>query len=267
MSFLVIVGMGIFFWSSWSFAAPMPASEGKAVSEQALHRWVSSSGVSVLTGDYGTGEDTTITQISQAFTYKGQTGEIGLSIPYLFRTGNGVTAGETTRARGGTIPEDANGLGDIQLKGKHYWLEEGDVRPGIDLAGRIKFPTASENDGLGSGRFDVGFGPELYKHIGSLIVFGDLALVLRDRPSNSTIESTRLDCAVGVGYPLTGRLTAYASAEGGTKSSSNSDAPLELVLSGVYKVTDSMSGNAFLLSGLSDGSPDFGVGVGITIQF
>ncbi|MBI3317797.1 MAG: transporter [Candidatus Omnitrophica bacterium] len=229
--------------------------------------WVSDSGVSVSTGDYGTGEDTTVTQLSQTFKRRGQTGEVGLVIPYLFRDGGGVTAGETARAGGGAIPEEASGVGDLQLKGKYDWIEETDSRPGVDLGGRIKFPTASDDKGLGTGRFDVGFGPEFLKRFGSLITFGDLQLVFRDRPSGSTIKSTRLDYSVGVGYPLTERFTGYASLEGGTKSSSGSEVPLELVFSGGYKATDRLRVNGFLLAGLTDGSPDFGGGTSVTVSF
>lgn len=242
-----------------AFLLPRPAWAGP---------FRSTSGVSVTTGDYGTGEDTTITELHETFVVRGEPGEIGVKIPYLFRDGSGVTAGESRRARSGTtIPEDADGLGDVQLLGKYFWLEEADSRPAVDLAGRVKFPTADDDEGLGTGRFDVGFGPELLKRFGQLITFADFELVLRDKPDNSTIKSTRFDYSVGLGYPLTERFTGYVSLDGGTPSNSGADAPLELVLSAVYKATETTHLNGFLLAGLTEGSPDFGAGAGVTFYF
>ena len=250
-SVLVLWLGGALLFSSQAFAGPLR----------------SSSGVSVSMGDYGTAEDTTITELYQSFVFQGRRGEIGVTLPYLFRNGNGVTAGESSRVRSSAIPEDANGLGDVQAAGKYFWLEETDSRPALDLGARVKFPTASEDKGLGTGRFDVGFGPKLLKHFGSLITFADFELLLRDKPSGSTIRSTRFDYAVGIGYPLTPRLTAYGSLEGGTPSSSGAEAPLEVVLSAVYKATETIHLNGFVLAGLTDGSPDFGAGTGVTFYF
>ena len=248
----VLVAGGVFF-------LPRPSLAGQISS---------TSGVSVTAGDYGTGEDTTITQIYETVTAQGQVGEIGVTLPYLFRNGNGVTVGESRRARPGTtVPQNADGLGDIKLKGKYFWLKEEDSQPGVDLAGWVKFPTAEEDDGLGTGRFDVGFGPELLKHFGSLITFADLGLVLRDKPDGSTIKSTRFDYSVGAGYPLAERFTGYVSLDGGTPTNSGADAPLDLVLSVVYKATEAVGLNGFVLAGLTDGSPDFGAGTSVTFRF
>lgn len=238
-----------------------------AVDAQAAGNWISSSEVSVTQGDYGTGDDTTITQLSETIKYRGTTGELGVVVPYLFRRGGAVTPGESRRARNQTIPSNADGIGDVQLKGKYFWIQETDTQPSVDLAGRIKFPTASESDGLGTGRFDVGFGPELLKWFGSFFLLGDVELVLRDKPDNSTIKSTRVDYSVGGGYSWTDRLTTTLTLDGGTQTNSGTDAPLELVLSGVYKMTESVSATTFVLGGLTDGSPDFGAGVGITVRF
>ncbi len=256
VAILLAVGM-----SSGVFAAQ------ESVAKPSAGAWVSGSGVSVTSGKYGTAQTTTLTQLSETLKYQGSTGEVGVVVPYLIRRGGGVTAGETTRARGTTIPNNASGLGDIRLKGKYYWLEEVDWRPAVDVAGWVKFPTASASDGLGTGRFDVGFGPDLVKRFGSLITFADLQAVLRDRPSGSTIKSTRFDYSVGVGYPLTSRFTGYVSLDGGTKSSTNSKAPLEVVFSGTYKMMKNLGLNGFISAGLSKGSPDVGAGAAITIRF
>lgn len=248
----VALAVGMFGWG---------APDGWAES------WSATSGVAVMVGDYGTSETTTITQLSETIKYQTETGELGLTIPYLFRDGNSTIPGESRRARAGAIPEDADGFGDLRLKGLHEWLPETEGRPSVDWTGFVKFPTASEEDGLGTGRFDVGTGPALTKHFGSLITFGGLDLVLRDRPSHSTLKAVRLDYSIGVGHPVTDRLTGYASLEGGTPSSSGADSPHEIVFSGVYQLTDTASMDGYVLAGLTDGSPDYGAGAGVKLRF
>lgn len=238
------------------------------VPESRAGQFISSSSVAVVRGDFGTNEDTTITQLAETLKYRrADLGEVGLTVPYLFRDGGGVTPGEGARARSQAIPDEANGVGDLQLKGKYYWLDESDSRPSIDLTGRLKVPTASEDEGLGTGGMDVGMGTELVKRFGSLISLGDLELVLRDRPGGSTLHPVRVNYAVGVGYPITTRFTPYLFLDGSTPSRSGAEAPLELMLYGVYTVTQTVSMNGFLLTGLTDGSPDFGAGTGVTLKF
>lgn len=237
------------------------AAEGRAAS------WVSTSGVSATSGDYGTGQDTTVTQLYETAKLEGEKGELGLMVPYLFRRGSGVTPGESGRARNRAIPEDADGFGDVQLLGKLFWLEETGSRPAVDWGGRVKFPTASEEDGLGTGRFDFGVGPEVLKHFGSLMTFADLELVLRDKPDDSTLKPVRLDYSIGTGYPFTEKLTGYISLDGGTPTNSGADAPLEVVLSAVCKATEAVRIGGFVLAGLTDGSPDIGGGAEVSIHF
>src|SRR5438046_4136258 len=80
--------------------------------------WISGSGIAVATGDYGTGVNTTITELYDSVKYRAEKGEVGITVPYLFRNGNGVVPGESRRVRG-TIPNNAQGFGDVQLKGKY----------------------------------------------------------------------------------------------------------------------------------------------------
>lgn len=240
--------------------------DATAVEPDGVGPWRATSAVSVTHGDYGTGTDTTVTELSETVKYQGSRGEVGVTVPYLFREGGGVTAGESRRARE-TIPSDAEGLWDVQVIGRSYWVEEAGARPAIDLKGRVKVPTADEDEGLGTGRPDVGIGPEVWKHLGNLLTFGTLELVARDTPDGSPIRSTRLDYTAGLGYPLTERFTAYASLEGGTKSSAGADPALAAVLSGAYKMASWVGMNGYLLVGLTDGSPDVGGGVDVTLRF
>lgn len=228
--------------------------------------WSSTTGVGVSTGDYGGSDDTTITQVYETVRYQMERGDVGLTLPYLFRDGGGTTPGESRVAGSAAIPQEADGLGDVKLRGRYYAVEEAESRPGLDWTGFVKFPTASDDKGLGTGRFDAGLGPELTRHFGSLIGLASMELVLRDRPDNSTLKAVRLDYSIGAGYPVTDRWTAYLSLDGGTPSSSGADAPLELVASSVCRISESVRLEGYLLGGLTDGSPDFGAGAAVRVE-
>lgn len=263
--------LGLLGLSVWLvMALSVPGNLFAAPASEKTDAWNVSSGASVVTGKYGTGQRTTVTTLSDTVKYKGTAGELGVTVPYLIRSGNGVTAGETSKAEGQTqtIPSHAQGLGDVQVKGTFYLIPEGNVRPGVDLAGRIKFPTASADKGLGTGRFDVGLGPELFKRLTArLVSFANLEVVFRDKPSGSTIKSVRLDGSAGVGYDFTKRFTGYASLATGTPSSSGTNSPVEVVVSGVYHMTKTISVQGFALAGLNNASPDVGAGASVTFKF
>lgn len=234
--------------------------------EDRVSRFSLNTQLSTFTGDYGGEEDTTVSYITETLKYThSRVGELSVSVPYVFREGNGVTAGETVAVT--TIPEDADGIGDVLVKGRYYLVPETQTMPGIDLTGRVKFPTADENEGLGTGRYDAGGGVGLTKRFGKVLALADTEVIWRDRRPNSSLKRTRWDYAAGLGYPFTPKLSGYVFYEGSTKPSPNSEAPSELVYAVVYKVKESFSVNGYVLQGLSDGSPDVGGSVGATWYF
>ncbi|MFO0701836.1 MAG: hypothetical protein U0236_21690 [Nitrospira sp.] len=59
------------------------------------------------------------------------------------------------------------GIGDVILRGRYYIVEEQDYVPRIAVVtARFKFPTATASQGLGTGKFDHGYGIEMSKLIG-----------------------------------------------------------------------------------------------------
>ena len=79
-------------------------------------------------------------------------------------SGKNRTCGTTGRLPGQKVT--TSGLGDIILKGRYYVIEEGDYMPLVAVTGRMKMPTASADQGLGTGAFDYGAGLELSKMLG-----------------------------------------------------------------------------------------------------
>lgn len=227
---------------------------------------------SIFTGDYGdlNGKSTTVGYLTETVKYIGEEGEVSLSLPYVIRNGGGVTAGENVATSTRTIPKRADGIGDTVLKGKYYWLEETDWRPIVDLIAKVKFPTANDDRGLGTGKYDFGLGTSFLKRFGKVIGLFDADLVLRQRPTDSSIKRARGDYSLGAGYLFTSKMSGYLFLDGSTKTSKTqktSDSPLELILAGTYKHSKDLSFNGYALKGFTNGSPEFGGSLGVTKYF
>lgn len=230
--------------------------------------------VSAFTGDFGdlSGKSTTTGYFTETIKYiDSNLGEIGVSIPYVYRNGGGVTAGENVVATTvHTIPKHADGIGDVLLKGRYYLIDEGDYLPAVDLTAKVKFPTASHDRGLGTGEFDFGVGTSLLKCYGDFIGLLDMGIVVRERPNGSTLKPFRVDYSLGIGYSFTSKIAGYFFIEGSSKTTRTQrakDAPLELVAAGTYKYKKDLSFNGYGLMGLTNGSPEFGASAGVTKYF
>lgn len=88
-----------------------------------------------------------------------------------------------------------SGLGDVIIKGRYYIVEERDAMPLMALTARVKFPTANEQLGLGTGALDYGFGVELSKMFGeSWIGFLDAGYNIIGDPESLLSKSALVRC-------------------------------------------------------------------------
>lgn len=153
--------------------------------------WRVSGTVNYSSGSYGADSKTNIVYAPLTIRRIFRDGDVSLTIPFISISGTGavrVVGGVPTRtgsvarataapagggARRGKAPGDSpltssttdSGLGDIILRGRYYLIEESTILPLVALTGRIKFPTADADRGLGTGEFDEGVGVELTKRL------------------------------------------------------------------------------------------------------
>jgi len=224
-------------------------------------------------GDFGTSDTTRSFFVPVALKYLGDRFDVGLTVPFIYLETQeriAVVEGVPSVVRKDRQRDvSASGLGDIVLKGRWFALEDrgpDTYVPGLAPFGKIKFPTADEDRSLGTGEADYGLGLEFDKALRGFFLFGDLGYTfigdppgqdLRDRPSASLGAGVRLSDT----YTLAGLLDWRRALLAGR------DDPLELV--GILTVrlspTMALRPNAFV--GLTDGSPDFGVGIELSYKF
>lgn len=159
------------------------------------------------------------------------------------------------------------GLGDIILKGRYYVVEEGDFLPLIAVTGRMKLPTASASQGLGTGAFDYGFGVEMSKMLGEKwIAFLDGGYNIIGDPDGLTLQNQHW-YDVGAGYYVTRDLLAsvyyeeYRAITPGFVNARDVFFAMNYTASAAWR----FSGGVTL--GLSDGAPDFALTIGTSYRF
>jgi hypothetical protein len=206
------------------------------------------------TGDFGTPTRSNLYYLAPTLGYVAPQYDVSVTIPYLSLTNK--TAGVSTTE---------TGIGDIILRGGRVLVPEGEK--GLSLYGSlaVKLPTADENKGLGTGKTDYGAFLSLYKRIESVKLAFLGGYIITGNSSSFNYNDIYL---YGVGVSkIFGRTDLYASLEGRRSSVAGAANPLELNLGFLRFLSKdySLKGNTFF--GLTDGSPDFGVSLGILRWF
>lgn len=245
-------------------------------------------GVDASTGKFGT--DSTSTYVSVPFIFDWFPTEridLELTIPLLYqksentgvaalganpkstaRRNMGYTGGSASLAGGGTTAGDSEfGLGDITLTGGYALLQDSDSTPLVRPTLYLKFPTADDTKGLGTGKFDVGPGLAMSKWLGSWQPFVDSRYIFQGASNEDTGARDYFIADTGIGYSWNERFYTSAYARVGSTVFDGIEAPLDIRLKSVWRFAERLNSEAYLLKGLSDGSPDFGGGVAIFVEF
>jgi hypothetical protein len=228
---------------------------------------------SYTSGDYGTGDNVNILYLPLIFKYyPSDRVRATVVVPWVRQSSTQVVSAGGTfyRIRGRNIRSSAtnseSGLGDIILRGEVDLLQEMGDTPALTVEGKVKLPTASESKGLGTGELDYGITFELGKTVDRNYFYGRLGYTVVGEPSGADFNNPFLYEA-GVGLRLSPELSLNLSLEGRTAIDDQVDNPLEAVAGGTYRLRSDLSLNGYFLVGLSDGSPDYGLGVGFLQKF
>jgi hypothetical protein len=244
-------------------------------------------GVDYTTGKYGTSTSTDITEVPVTFGYDVGDWSFKLDVPYIHVTGAdnvipgvGPVANTNPKKRGHkkgqpvtptpaptpTTTGSASGLGDITAAATYEAYSNKAANFGIDLTGKIKFGTASADDGLGTGKNDYSFNVDMYKGFGAWTVFGGVGYTWLGSSQYIRLNDV-FTANVGASYKIDRQSTIGAYYDYREKASSTSFARNELTGYYSYKFASAWKAQGYVTKGFTDGSPDWGVGANVVYSF
>jgi len=229
-------------------------------------------GAEFTTGKYGGTTSTDIGYFPVTLRYETERWLWWVTIPYLIVKGPGDVVIIGGGGMGGhrtvtttTASRTESGIGDIVAAASYRLLTQTEVRPALDLAGKIYFGTADETKGLGTGENDYALQLGITKDIGVLNWSGTAGYLVSGDPAGVTYKDVfygRLDVehdfarnTVGVAFD-----TQQATVPGG-------DAPARLSGYLTTHLGKHSKLTGYLLRGFSDASPDWGMGVTFSLQY
>jgi hypothetical protein len=216
-------------------------------------------GLHYSSGDYGAAADTEITSL--AFTAQRETGpwRLKLTVPYLEVTGPATVipgignVGLASAPARGTV----TGLGDVVGAATYAFVARSDFA--LDGTARVKLPTADEGDGLGTGEADFGFQADAYFVVDRLTPFVGIGYTFFGDPAFARLDDA-MNYSVGATYRIDARDSAGASLDGRERVSPGGAEQKELVGFWSRRFAGPWRAQLYVLLGLADGSPDFGMG-------
>ena len=219
-----------------------------------------------FSGDYGTGIDTSITYAPMILVVSSDRQEIRLTVPYLsINTSapvvylNGEVIGP---APGGSTSE--SGLGDVLVQDEVFLLEGTARRPWVSGILRIKFPTADETQGLGSGEADFGAGIGIIQPLGpAWNLVGTWQYIARGDPAGSDYRNTSW-LTVGAAWRRSGRSSWNAFYDRRQSVIEGKSDLADLSLGYDSAVSRGVTFRSAVYLGLSDTAEDFGISAGFS---
>lgn len=232
-------------------------------------RWLFSTSFNYSRGDYGTDEDTTIVYVPFTFGAAWDRLELKLTVPYIRQTSENVTVtGGGVAVRSGSRGRTTeDGVGDILLRGSYILLEEQEILPEVAPYVKIKFPTADEGRGLGTGEFDETLGLDFAKTFRERWTgFLTLAYTFIGSPSGTDLQNS-FGWSIGAAYSVTQPLSVFAFLDGAEAISPHQVDPWGLRFGAEYRLTRVMKLTGSLGVGLTKGEADYFFSGGVAFRF
>jgi hypothetical protein len=228
-------------------------------------------GAEYISGDFG--GDTTVSEWYLPVTGKYITNDyvFRITVPYIrlnAPAGTTISGGAGGQLTGIGTDESSTeqGLGDIVASMTVMDVLDTEFTSGVslDLTGKIKFATADETTGMGTGENDYTVQASLLKFGPTLSPYAVLGYTFRGDPPGSDLMNVWSVLAGGTYHitPVLGASLDYYYSESSTLYSSSQKEVTALLY---YRISRNYGMQWYVLRGLADGSPDWGMGVTVSV--
>lgn len=173
---------------------------------------------------------------------------------------NGPCATTVVAGVAAAVRRTEQGFGDTVAAATYNALNSKGLS--IDVTGRVKFATASDTKGLGSGKMDYALQIEAEQSIGKGYFNGGLGYKILGDPSGVSLNNVWYG-SVGGGFKFSDATTAGVSYDYATAARSGGTALQEISFYASQRLSKNFKLNAYIFTGLSNASPDWGAGIGL----
>jgi Putative MetA-pathway of phenol degradation len=228
-------------------------------------------GTEYSSGKYGQTTNTNVLIVPISVSYREDKTTVSLVVPYLRISGPGNIVGATAnqvQVNGAVTPPRAvsSGLGDVVLGLTQNMYANPNNGWAVDLTGNIKFGTANSVSGLGTGETDYALQTDVAKYFDAVDLFGTLGWRKMGNPPGITFKNPGYT-SIGAGYSSSENLrfgVAYDFRQRVITGTSNFAEVLAFVN---YQVSKSARLQIYALKGLTDNSPDKGLGATVNFAY
>lgn len=234
-------------------------------------------GVDFATGDYDTDTTTDSWRVPLTIDYfPTDRLDFGLVVPYVHQNNsNTLLSGGTrfpferrsdTRRTSFDSSDSVSGLGDISLTAGYLLLKESEASPGVRPLLYLKFPTADEDEGLGTGEFDVGAGIGVSKWFGRWYTFAEGRYIFQGSNDELGLDDYATLTAES-GYRMTRNFLPSISLWWSSAPADDASDIAEARLNGTYWLSEDVSLQGYIGKGLTKTAADFGAGMAVYYNF
>jgi hypothetical protein len=212
-----------------------------------------SAGVEYTSGDYGGTEDIEDLYVPLTVAYGLPRIDLRLTVPYLeVETGPDATE---------------SGLGDVIGAVTVYdVLRSADGTLALDFTGRVKFGTADETVGLGSGETDYSVQADVYKALGRGGFSTGAGYKVRGDTTTLDLQNVWFGYVGGL-YYFSPRTLGEVYFDYRQPSLIGNDAVREVMAAITRRTSSRWRIHVYVIRGLSDTSPDWGAGLSTRANF
>lgn len=229
-------------------------------------RFTLSGGMDFTSGRYG--GDVDIEEFYAPLTMTVESGRVGyrLTVPYLsVRAPEGTVifdpGGEPVPGSGDIVTE--SGLGDVIGSVTLYdVINNRQLGFAMDLTGKVKFATADEDKGLGTGENDYSVQADFYKFADRLTLLGSMGYKFRGEPTGIDLSDTFM-ASVGGTYKFSTDVRGGLIFDYRESAISNGDSIQELTGFVSRRIGENWRFQVYAIAGFTDSTPDWGGGVQI----
>lgn len=186
---------------------------------------------------------------------------IRVDLPYLTISGpSNATTSSNTQYR------EREGIGDLVLAGMYNAFYNSKYAVAIDVGLKLKIPTASHSDGLGTGEPDELVQIYAYKSLDDFTLMLGAGYKWVGPPKNVGYRNT-VSASTGLIYKISDRASVGTLVDFRQSVFSDLNDQIETTFYGTYKLSSSWRTQLYTYKGITNTSPNLGLGGVISYQF